>query len=69
MACSITLLEDTKVEANQTNLNYMLKDQKDFYYGVNVVGEHLYCHLPFKALINQDKTHKAQKHLINSTFS
>ncbi|MCU4495330.1 MULTISPECIES: hypothetical protein [Acinetobacter] len=33
MGCRFTLIEDTKVEANQANLNYILKDQKDFDYG------------------------------------
>ena len=31
MGCRFTLMEDTKVEANQANLDYILKDQKEWY--------------------------------------
>lgn len=37
MGCRFTLIEDTKVEANQANLNYILKDQENFNNGVGVV--------------------------------
>ena len=40
MGCRFTLLEDTKVEANQANLDYILKDQADFNKGIGIVGEH-----------------------------
>ena len=40
MGCRFTLLEDTKVEADQVNLDRILKDQEDFNKGVGVVGEH-----------------------------
>ena len=30
MGCRITLLEDTKVEANQANLDYILEEQENF---------------------------------------
>lgn len=38
MGCRFTLIEDTKVEADQANLDYILKDQKDFDNGVGVVA-------------------------------
>jgi len=38
MGCRFTLMEDTKVEANQANLDYILKDQKDFDNGIGIVG-------------------------------
>lgn len=40
MGCRFTLLEDTKVEANQTNLDYIIKEQENFNNGVGVVGEY-----------------------------
>ena len=39
MGCRITLVEDTKVEGNQTDIDYILKEQKDFNNGVGVVGK------------------------------
>lgn len=39
MGCRFTLLEDTQVEANQTNLDYILKDQENFDKGIGVVGD------------------------------
>ncbi|WP_336943099.1 hypothetical protein [Acinetobacter modestus] len=30
MGCAITLLEDAKVEANQSDLDYILKEQMDW---------------------------------------
>lgn len=39
MGCRFTLIEDTKVEANQANLNYILKDQENFDSGIGIVGE------------------------------
>lgn len=39
MGCRFTLLEDTQVEANQTNLDYILKDQENFHKGIGVVGD------------------------------
>ncbi|MGR2671026.1 hypothetical protein ACUXVT_07075 [Acinetobacter soli] len=39
MGCRFTLIEDTKVEANQANLNYILKDQENFDNGIGIVGE------------------------------
>lgn len=38
MGCRFTLLEDTQVEANQANLDYILKEQKNFDEGIGVVG-------------------------------
>ena len=38
MGCRFTLMEDTKVEANQANLDYILKDQKDFDNGIGRVS-------------------------------
>lgn len=38
MGCRFTLLEDTQVEANQTNLDYILKDQENFDKGIGIVG-------------------------------
>lgn len=40
MGCRFTLLEDTKVEANQTKLDYIIKEQENFNKGVGVVGEY-----------------------------
>lgn len=37
MGCRFTLLEDTKVEADQANLDYILKDQKNFDSGIGLV--------------------------------
>ena len=39
MGCRFTLLEDTKVEANQANLDYILKEQRNFNNGIGIVGE------------------------------
>ena len=39
MGCRFTLMEDTKVEANQANLDYILKDQEDYNNGIGVVGK------------------------------
>lgn len=39
MGCRFTLLEDAQVEANQTNLDYILQDQKDFDNGIGRVSE------------------------------
>ena len=39
MGCRFTLMEDTKVEANQANLDYILKDQEDFDNGINTTSE------------------------------
>ncbi|MCX0334763.1 hypothetical protein [Acinetobacter radioresistens] len=36
---SITLLEDTVVEANQEWIDKAIQDEKDFYNGVGVVGK------------------------------
>ncbi|OTG82382.1 hypothetical protein [Acinetobacter sp. ANC 4648] len=38
MGCRFTLMEDTKVEANQANLDYILKEQENFDKGIGVVG-------------------------------
>ncbi|MEQ1412787.1 hypothetical protein [Acinetobacter indicus] len=38
MGCSYTLLEDVRVDGNQVNLNYILKEQKNFEKGIGVVG-------------------------------
>ena len=38
MGCRITLAEDTKVEGNQANIDYILKDQENFDKGIGVVG-------------------------------
>ena len=38
MGCRITLLEDTKVEGDQSSLDYILKAQDDFDNGIGVVG-------------------------------
>lgn len=38
MGCRITLAEDTKVEGNQANIDYILKDQENFNRGIGVVG-------------------------------
>ncbi|MFX1824761.1 hypothetical protein [Acinetobacter sp. AS5] len=38
MGCSYTLLEDVRVDGNQANLNYILKEQKNFEKGIGVVG-------------------------------
>lgn len=40
MGCRFTLLEDTKVDADQINLDYILKEQKNFDKGIGLVGEH-----------------------------
>ena len=37
MGCSYTLLEDAKVDGNQTNLDYILKEQENFDKGIGVV--------------------------------
>ena len=37
MGCRITLAEDTKVEGNQANIDYILKDQENFDKGIGVV--------------------------------
>lgn len=39
MGCRITLAEDTKVEGNQADLDYILKEQENFENGIGVVGE------------------------------
>ncbi|MDQ9019882.1 hypothetical protein RFI02_02050 [Acinetobacter sichuanensis] len=39
MGCRFTLLEDTQIEANQANLDYILKEQKNFDEGIGVVGD------------------------------
>jgi glycerol-3-phosphate dehydrogenase len=38
MGCSITLLEDAKVKANQSDLDYILKEQENFYKGMGIMG-------------------------------
>ncbi|WP_171291101.1 hypothetical protein [Acinetobacter baumannii] len=38
MGCRITLAEDTKVDGNQANIDYILKDQENFNRGIGVVG-------------------------------
>ena len=38
MGCSYTLVEDVKVDGNQTNLDYILKEQENFDKGIGVVG-------------------------------
>ena len=38
MGCSYTLLEDTSVEGNQSNLNYILKEQDNFDKGIGILG-------------------------------
>ena len=43
MGCRFTLLEDTKVEADQANLDYILKEQKNFENGMDIVGENPSC--------------------------
>ncbi len=39
MGCAITLAEDAKVEANQSDLDYIIKAQEDFKNGVGIVGD------------------------------
>lgn len=39
MGCSITLLEDAKVEANQSNLDYILKYQENFDNDIGLVSK------------------------------
>lgn len=39
MGCRIILAEDTKVEGNQSNIDYILKDQENFNNGIGVVGK------------------------------
>ena len=39
MGCRITLAEDTKVEGNQANIDYILKDQENFNRGIGLVSE------------------------------
>ncbi len=38
MGCRITLVEDTKVEGNQANVDYILKEQEDFNKGIRVAS-------------------------------
>lgn len=38
MSCRIALAEDTKVEANQADLDYILKEQENFDKGIGVIG-------------------------------
>lgn len=38
MGCRFTLAEDTKVEGNQANIDYILKDQENFNNGIGVVS-------------------------------
>lgn len=38
MGCRITLAEDAKVEGNQSNIDYILKDQENFNNGIGVVS-------------------------------
>lgn len=38
MGCRITLAEDTKVEGNQADLDYILKEQENFNKGIGIVG-------------------------------
>ena len=38
MGCSITLLEDAKVDAKQADLDYIIKAQDDFKKGIGVMG-------------------------------
>lgn len=39
MGCRITIAEDTKVEANQANLDHILNEQSKFDNGIGIVGE------------------------------
>lgn len=39
MGCRFALLEDTKVKANQANLDYIIGEQENFENGVGVVGK------------------------------
>lgn len=41
MGCRITLTEDTKVEGNQSDVDYILKEQKNFDNGIGVASENL----------------------------
>ena len=38
MGCRIALIEDTKVEGSQSNIDYILKEQENFSNGVGVIG-------------------------------
>jgi hypothetical protein len=38
MGCRITLAEDTKVEGNQSDVDYILKEQENFNNGIGVMG-------------------------------
>lgn len=38
MGCSFTLLEDVKVEASQSDLDYIIKKQENFKNGIGVIG-------------------------------
>lgn len=38
MGCSYTLIEDVKVDGNQANLDYILKEQENFYKGIGVAS-------------------------------
>lgn len=37
MGCSCTLLEDVKIDGNQDNVNYILKEQENFDKGIGVI--------------------------------
>lgn len=39
MGCRITLAEDAKVEGNQSNIDYILKEQENFNIGIGIIGE------------------------------
>ena len=38
MGCRITLADDTKVEGNQSDVDYILKEQEKFNKGIGVVS-------------------------------
>lgn len=45
LGCSIPLLEVTKVEVDQANLDYILKEQDNFDKGIGIVGKNPSCQL------------------------